>query len=403
MCVRVESRPQTLHGQNPSSFVINPSFLLPHFNRNPPSPSNLQTSCHPIYQGQYIPTGSPYSLQHPLTVPNSRLGSETLVLIAEGGHKSFVVHKNLLIIQSPLLRWAVDTLSADGIFNLKSWDGETVAHFVNFLYLQTYVVPGPQPPLPTVGVPVESASNTRPLAPSSGLRDRPNDGDKDGPDSGHSCPQEANDYHNVLLGHAKVYALAQSLDVNILSSMAYHHLLEILESLHPVAQDSRVRLNAVELLAYSYAHTNDKGDPIRILASQFVALNFTAIQDLEEMNQMMRSGGQLTVDLMGKVSRRLVAGEKALDDQREITKGVTEKLWLEQANVEVLQFNKERLEKSVKDMVSDMDNSLEQLKSRVLNAGTSEARRDAIWLEIESLRSKNNRSVKALYPEFATG
>lgn len=343
------------------------------------------------------------------------------------------MHKELLIIQSPLLRWAVDTLSADGIFNLKSWDGETVAHFVNFLYLQTYVVPGPQPPLPTVGVTAETASNTtgtrsrpstpgtmfsnnstqrdlaldakdtRPLTPLSELRDHPNDGDSDGPESGHFCPQEAKDHHNVLLAHAKVYALAQSLDVNILSSMAYHHLLEILDSLHLNTQDSGVRLNAVALLAYVYAHTNDQGDPMRKLVSQFVALNFTAIQGLEEMNQLMSRGGQLTVDLMAKVTRRLVAGEKELDDQREITKGVTEKFRLEQANVEVLQSNKERLEKSVKDMASDMDNSLEQLKSRVLNAGSSEARRDAIWLQIERLRSKNNRSVKALYPEFATG
>lgn len=376
-----------------------------------------------------MPPGKPYSFQHSLTEQNSRLGSDTLELIAEGGRKSFVVHKNLLIIQSPLLRSAVDTLSADGIFDMRSWDGETVGHFVNFLYLQTYVVPGSQPLSPIVGAPVETASDTtgtrsqvstpgticsnnstqrdlaldandrRPLTPLSGLRVHPNEGNSDGPDSGHFCPQEANDHHNVLLAHAKVYALSQSLEVHILSSMAYHRVLGILESLHTITPDSHIRLNVVELLDYVYAHPDY---PMRKLVSQFVAWNFTAMQGLEEMKELMSRGGQLAVELMAKVSRRLVAGEKEINDQREISKGVTEQFRSEQVNVKVLQLSKERLEKSVKDMVSDMNNSLEQLQSRVLNAGTSEAKRDAIWLQIERLRSKNNISVKALYPEVVT-
>lgn len=246
----------------------------------------------------------------------------------------------------------------DGNLDLHAWDGETVEHFVNFLYLNTYGTRRPEPLSRAVDFSDDTASNTnntesrvhtpdtvcsdrtiqpeasldgtepRPLTPLSALRGSPDGGDNDVIYCGSThmederlycvvCPQETHNYHDTLLAHAMVYALAQSLDIDTLCRMAYHRLLVILDNLNPIATGSHVALNIVELLRYVYANTHGTGDTMRKLVSQFVALNFTAVQGTRAMKELVGRDGQLAVDLMEKVCRRLVASEDELAKSRE--------------------------------------------------------------------------------------
>lgn len=68
-------------------------------------------------------------------------------------------------------------------------------------------------------------------------------------------------------------------------SLSITFLLRFLESLHPITPDSRIR-------GVTGPCTHDPGDRMRKLVLQFVALNITAMQGLEEMNELMRRGGQ---------------------------------------------------------------------------------------------------------------
>lgn len=179
--------------------------------------------------------------------------------------------------------------------------------------------------------------------------------------------------------------------------MAYHRLLGILENLQPITPDSNLRFHVVQLLGYVYAHTQDSEDRMRKLVSQFVALNFTAMQGVKEMKEVMSRGGQLVVDLMPKVCRRVVATEEELDHQREIAKAVTEQLRVERLKVVALEFSNGRVETSVKDMSLDMDSALQQLKVDILKVGKRAASRNAMFRQIESLRSKSERFLNDVY------
>lgn len=131
-------------------------------------------------------------------------------------------------------------------------------------------------------------------------------------------PQGTHDYHDVLFAHAKVYALAQYLHVDSLVSMAYQRLSIILGGLQPITPFPHTARSVVELLRYVYAHTEETGDRMRKLVSQFTALNYPAVEGTAEMEGLLRGGGQLVVDLMQKVCRRMVASEEQLNKSREI-------------------------------------------------------------------------------------
>lgn len=320
-----------------------------------------------------------------MTESHSRLGTEILELTASGGSKSFFVHKNLIVAQSAFLRASVDTAATDRKYDLESWDSDTVGYLVNFLYLHTYATGEPEPlssivestASDTTGT--QSRANTpdtvcsgstiqpgdslgetgpRPLTPLSGLR-----GELDNVDGGCpvvaersyaiSHPQETHDYHSLLLAHGKVYALARSLHVDSLAGMAYQRLLAILDILQPITPGSHTARSVVELLRYVYADTEVTEDRMRKLVSQFTALNLPAMQGLEEMEGQLRGGGQLVVDLMEKVCRRMVASEEALDKSSEIACEmaagdalVREELRVERERVMVLESKIEGMQES---------------------------------------------------------
>lgn len=252
------------------------------------------------------------------------------------------MHKNLLARPSEFLR-TTSTNAFDGKLDLKSWDGETVGHFVDFLYLHAYDVRRPEPLCPTTDSPegtvsdtteTESRSDTpdtiqaddsrdstfpRPLTPIHALIESFDAEDNDPASSLTVEPGDAildtlaiDEYHWFLFAHAKVYALAQSLGIVGLQRMAYRSLAGILTSFEPVVEDSVLATSSIELMRYVYSKTHSAEDPMRNLVTQFGALNFPALQRMDGMKEVIRDGGELAVDLVEKVCRRLVVTEDEL-------------------------------------------------------------------------------------------
>lgn len=378
-------------------------------------PTNPQTTPSPKYHVILVirvcPPRSSLSILPQLTLPNhSRLGSEIFELTAAGGRKSYFVHKNLLMAQSVLLRTTVDAATTERKLDLQAWDGDTVQHLANFLYLHTYGTWKPEPLSPAVYLSEGTASDAnntesrvptpdttcsdgtiqpestldpndpRPLTPLSALRDSNyNDGIYCG--STHvederqysvDFPQETHNYKNTLLAHAKVYALAQSLAIDTLCGMAYHRLLVILENFNPIAPGSHLALNIVELLHYVYDNTQGTGDKMRRLVSQFVALNFTAVQCTKEMKDLVGNDGQLAVAVMGKVCRRLVASEDELAQITTNLAHVKEKLGVEQQAVAGLKVRNDGAEKALQDMTMARDKLQQSLSDTMIKLGGAE-------------------------------
>lgn len=238
--------------------------------------------------------------------------------------------------------------------DLLQWDGDTVGRFVEFLYIGHYQAPSPRQ-LVTEQESIISEDDTyrrdvytpetarsevtetqsdgtaspvgphRPLTPLSGFDEEP--------DLGRNAFREREaevfslrffnsaicDYNDVLLAHARVYALAQHLKFEALQKVSLQRLLSALLSIDSVKPESQVVLNVIDLLRYVYSHTASSTaseEPIRKIVSQFAALNFPALQSRGEMSELIKEGGELASDLMEKVWKRLVNSEDSLHSTR---------------------------------------------------------------------------------------
>lgn len=130
-----------------------------------------------------------------------------------------------------------------------------------------------------------------------------------------SCDPTVCGYGEVLLAHARVYSLAQNQKVEALQKLAYQRLLSTLLSIGLVEPGSQVAVDFIDLLRYVYSHTISSGrseEPLQNIVSQFAALNFPALESRDEMAGLIREGGKLASDLMGKVCKRLVNSEDLL-------------------------------------------------------------------------------------------
>lgn len=137
-----------------------------------------------------------------------------------------------------------------------------------------------------------------------------------------SCDPAVCDYREVLLAHARVYSLAQNQKVEALQKLAYKRLLSALLSIGEVEPGSQVVVDFIDLLRYVYSHTvssESSEEPLQNIVSQFAALNFPTLESRDEMKGLIREGGKLASDLMGKVCKRLVNSEDLL--QRKSTPG----------------------------------------------------------------------------------
>lgn len=239
------------------------------------------------------------------------------------------MHTNLLTAQSSTLE---ATITAGRTPDLQSWNSDTVGHLVNFLYLGTYDVPHPEPhsvPEASSDSPT-TATNSRVHTPDTEHdeeQDYTTDSQPSTPvsavcvtdidcDSAPAVaegdyhvlyPLETHNYHNVLLAHVRVYALAQSLSIDRLCRLAYRRLSLILSDLKPIATRSALATSVVELLRYVYTDVKPRADPMRRLVAQFVAQNFLVLRRTVALEVLVRGGGDLAADLMWQVSKRLLA------------------------------------------------------------------------------------------------
>lgn len=333
------------------------------------------------------------------------------------------MHKNLLTTQSSLLKTAVTAAAVDRKLNLHTWDSETVGHLVNFLYLDTYQTRKPKPLCPESEEDLEAAASdttgtqsrvctpdtvrsdntvqqdgsadeieNRPLTPLCELGVSPGgertyrSDDELAPAESESSystiyPTETHDYGNVLLDHVKVYALAQSLGMEVLRRMAYNRLLGIIDGLKLITPGSPLAANVVQLLRYVYAETHVAEDPMRYLITQFAVLNLPALQSTPELKELVRHNGDLAVDLMGKVCRRLVTSEDKLARSQQVSRNmsaIAEQLEFEKRNFAALKAKNDCSEKTLNDMAA----IAEQLELEKRNFAV--------------LKAKNDRSEKAL-------
>lgn len=375
-------------------------------------------------------------LPHTLTEPiHSRLGCELWELTAEGGRKSFFVHKDLLTSQSALLRSKVDASTNERKLDLQSWDAETVGHFVNFLYLHTYGTVKPEPlsedgDTASDGTTTESRVHTpdtvrsddtiqpeasaeqseaRPLTPLLKLWDPSEPVENEGAHHRTTTRDEESDYffnfhpdthhyQETLLAHARVYSLAQSLAVDALCSMAYNRLLSILGNFAPVVPGSRVAVEIVELLRYVYQNTRGAADVMRKLVSQFAALNFTAVQRTVEIEGLLIADGRVAAGMMHKVCRRLVASEDERDRYRDMAANlehVVQKLRVENENCLALKGRNATLETALKDLKLTGKKQQEMLSEMTRKFAVSEKEKDTYKKEAEKARADLRKPVKA--------
>lgn len=326
-------------------------------------------TCRDIYLGLFAPIKALSQVPPPPADTRicRHLSSETLEIVASG-EKRFFVHSDILAAHSGPLKETTEAArdraeQAGRKINLQEWDGDTVGRFVEFLYVGHYQAPSPTRQ-PSVAAPDPAASDDddtyqrsvdtpgtsysvwtgtvqsdttetgpgwtasppgpRPLTPLSQF------GLKLESDPNPNMRQEALEkfglrafhpavcsYGAVLLAHAKVYSLAQNQEVEALRDFSYKHLLSVLLGIGPIEPGWRVVVDIINLLRYVYSHTvpaEDAEEPLQNIVSQFAALNFPALQNRDEMAELIREGGKLASDLMDKVCKRLVHSESLLQE-----------------------------------------------------------------------------------------
>lgn len=253
----------------------------------------------------------------------------------------FHVHKDILTSQSQVFRAASTGIwkeSTERKIDLEDWDGETVGRLVEFLYTGNYQYPNPEQISPgqqtseegffqveTLQVGQETIQpqqkspesrqyTSRPLTPLSKCLHMSLPQDQDSPETDAAKLEKFDpscyDYKEALLSHAKVYVLAHYKSIDSLQTLALQRLLMTLSRINPINPYSHIALNIVDLVSYVYSNTDNPAnseEPLRRLISQFVALNFSALQTKEEVMELMGEGGDFVKDVMSKIGRVLRA------------------------------------------------------------------------------------------------
>lgn len=253
--------------------------------------------------------------------------SEVFELVANDDVR-FYVNKDILASQSKPFREATSGTwkeSTDRRIDLQDWDSDTVARLVEFLYVQNYPYPDPTPfgdPEPTgsdpeATKPTDEATDSdldssRPLTPLGECLREFIPPDQDAPITDEERLENFDpadyDYEDILLAHAKVYALANYKSVDTLRILALKRLLLALCRLHPIQPASHISLNIVDFASYVYANTDHlmrSEEPLRKLTSQFIALNLAAFQTEPKAVELVAKGGDFVKDIMAKICRRI--------------------------------------------------------------------------------------------------
>lgn len=230
--------------------------------------------------------------------------------------------------------------ATDRKINLNDWDSDTVRRLVEFLYIGDYWYPDPsplspspaseasEPAQPKLKDPKLESDSYRPLTPLGRCLQNslPPDQDDSITDSGRLAKFDPAkfDFEEVLLAHAKVYALAHYKSVEALKILALRRLLLVLTKLNPIKRASHISMNLVSFASYVYDNTDSlthSQEPLRKLTSQFLALNLAAFQTEPRAAELVGKGGDLVKDLIGKVCRRIPDPEKVLSVETRPKKG----------------------------------------------------------------------------------
>lgn len=241
----------------------------------------------------------------------------------------FFVHKDILVSRSKPFQEAIAGPWKEALerrIHLTDWDSDTVARLVEFLYVDNYSYPDPSPikteqsPTETDPESVPSAAENeesppesgRPLTPFAECMQRslppcPTDAVTDGQRLERFNSAEY-DFGEVLLGHAKVYALANYKGIEELRALALRRLFLALARVHPLQPASHISINIVDFASYVYANTDPLShteEPLRKMTSQFIALNLVAFQTEPRAVEFIAQGGDVVRDLMSKICRIL--------------------------------------------------------------------------------------------------
>lgn len=252
--------------------------------------------------------------------------SEIYQLVAQDGAR-FFVNKDVLTSQSAPFKEAITgpwREASDRTIELSDWDSPTVGRLVEFLYTGDYSYPDPSPvgreppaganmQLGDVSIDVtgEQFDPERPPTP-------PNEWFKkslpnlEAPESesarlGRFNPAD-NHFQDVLIAHAKVYAMGNYKNVDSLRALALKRLQITLMALHPIQPESHIALNVANFVDYVYENTDELSlseEPLRKLTSRFIALNLVAFQSNTKALQIFADGGDFVIDVIGKVCETL--------------------------------------------------------------------------------------------------
>lgn len=149
----------------------------------------------------------------------------------------------------------------------------------------------------------------------------------------------------TLLQDAKLYTLAQYLQLSDLKRLAFHNMQDVLRSLNSLPPDTTLVTKIVSLIQYTYAHTDSLAsseEPLRKLVSTFVASKLALLSG-PKFDSLMAEGGDFAVDVMSQ-TRREVTYQLW---KREKDNGALEK------RVRTLKRKVEELERSESDTDSD--------------------------------------------------
>ena len=243
---------------------------------------------------------------------------------AEKGTRTFYVHGDVLSQNSQPFRVIVDGNWEESVkreINLDEWDADTVGRMIDYLYSKDYTWQknGKLKPAPVVvsekSPSVEDSFRAeRPLTPLAGLMEYGGTSylsynswvlDHFGKEEG---------FGELLLMHAKVYALANYWAIEGLSDMALDRLLRTLQALQFAACVPEQTGYIVELVSYIYENTcsrfgNKEQEPMRRMVTRFIAMGFTKLNSEGEISELMGTCGDFARDLSSDLTRRIKLAE----------------------------------------------------------------------------------------------
>jgi len=261
---------------------------------------------------------------------------------AENGTRTFYVHGDVLSQNSQPFKSIVDGNWEESVkreINVEEWDAGTVCRMIDYLYSKGYAWQknGKFKPAP-LAVPKKSPSvkhfrAPRPLTPPTGLMEHRgtlylpyNEWVLD-----HADKEEG--FGELLLMHAKVYALANYWAIEGLSDLALDRLLRTLEAFQVTKCVPQQTGYIVELVSYIYENTcsrfgNQEQEPMRRTVTRFIALEFTKLNSEGQISELMGTCGDFARDLSSDLTRRI--------KRTEVGSGIEHKYL---AGIEVSQFN----------------------------------------------------------------